>query len=58
MGAGFAPAFVLLLPLAIWIYTLVFIFAALWFCHYCLGALQALRSESDSNPALTENRAI
>jgi hypothetical protein len=57
MGAGFAPAFVLLLPLAIWIYTLVFIFAALWFCHYCLGALQALRSESDSNPALTENRA-
>jgi hypothetical protein len=48
MGAGFAPAFVLLLPLAIWIYTLVFVFASLWFCHYCLGALHAMRSESDT----------
>jgi len=43
MGAGFAPAFVILVPLAIWVYTLVFAFASLWFSHYCLGALQALR---------------
>jgi hypothetical protein len=45
MGAGFAPAFIILVPVAIWIYTLVFAFASLWFTHYCLGALQALRAE-------------
>ena len=44
-GALFAAAFVLLVPIAIWIYTLVFAFAALWFAHYCLAALQALRAE-------------
>lgn len=43
MGAGFAPAFVLLVPVAIWVYTLVFAFALLWFTHYCLAALHALR---------------
>ncbi len=41
----FAAAFVLLAPLAIWIYTLVFTFSSLWFAHYCLAALQALRAE-------------
>lgn len=46
MGAGFAPAFVLLVPVAIWVYTLVFAFASLWFTHYCLAALQALRLEA------------
>lgn len=45
-GALFAAAFVLLVPLAIWIYTLVFAFASLWFTHYCLYALQLLRSEA------------
>jgi len=34
-----------LVPLAIWIYTLVFAFSALWFTHYALSALQALRAE-------------
>jgi len=34
-----------LVPLAIWIYTLVFAFSALWFAHYALAALQSLRSE-------------
>jgi hypothetical protein len=34
-----------LIPLAVWIYTLVFAFAALWFTHYLLAALQALRAE-------------
>ncbi len=48
MGAGFAPAFVLLVPVAIWIYTLVFAFASLWFSHYCLAALQGLRYEASS----------
>jgi hypothetical protein len=45
MGAGFAPAFVLLVPVAIWIYMLVFAFASLWFSHYCLAALQGLRDQ-------------
>ena len=44
-GALFAAAFVYLVPLAIWIYTLVFALSSLWFAHYCLAALQALRIE-------------
>jgi hypothetical protein len=43
-GALFAAAFVVLVPVAIWIYTLVFAFASLWFAHYCLAALQQLRA--------------
>ena len=45
-AALFAVAFVVLVPFAIWLYTLVFAFAALWFSHYCLAALQALRNEA------------
>ncbi|PUE10030.1 EI24 domain-containing protein [Limnohabitans sp. T6-20] len=44
-GALFAAAFVILVPVAIWIYTLVFAFSSLWFAHFALAALQALRSE-------------
>lgn len=44
-GALFAAAFVVLVPVAIWIYTLVFAFSSLWFSHYCLTALQQLRQE-------------
>jgi Etoposide-induced protein 2.4 (EI24) len=44
-GVLFAAAFVLLVPLAIWIYTLVFAFSSLWFAHYCLAALEQLRSQ-------------
>lgn len=44
-GALLAAAFVILVPLAIWIYTLVFAFSSLWFAHYCLAALQTLRAE-------------
>jgi Etoposide-induced protein 2.4 (EI24) len=36
----FAP---LLILVSIWLYTLVFAFAALWFAHYALAALQRLR---------------
>jgi len=32
---------------AIWIYTLVFAFSSLWFAHYALAALQALRAERE-----------
>jgi hypothetical protein len=49
-GALFAAAFVILVPVAIWIYTLVFAFASLWFAHYCLAALQELRAAA---PPLT-----
>ncbi len=44
-GALFATMFVILVPLAIWIYTLVFAFSSLWFAHYVLTALQVLRAE-------------
>lgn len=44
-GALFAAAFVLLIPLAIWIYMLVFAFSALWFAHHALAALAQLRAE-------------
>ena len=36
-----AAAFVVLVPLAIWIYTLVFALSSLWFAHYLLAALQS-----------------
>ena len=46
-GAMFAAAFVILIPVAIWIYTLVFAFSSLWFAHFALAALHALRSQAD-----------
>lgn len=50
-GALFAAAFVVLIPVAIWIYTLVFAFASLWFAHYALAALEKLRAERVELPA-------
>jgi hypothetical protein len=44
-GALLAAAFVVLVPIAIWIYTLVFALSSLWFAHYCLAALRSLRAE-------------
>ena len=59
-GALFAAAFVVLVPLAIWIYTLVFAFSSLWFSHYCLAALQALRAElaTPVAPAVTPGKPL
>lgn len=37
----------LLIPVAIWIYTLVFAFASLWFAHFSLAALAELRGTSE-----------
>ncbi|MDB5955596.1 EI24 domain-containing protein [Ramlibacter sp.] len=54
-GAMFAVAFPILIPVAIWIYTLVFAFSSLWFTHYCLAALQQLRgapADAPPEPAL------
>ena len=42
-GAMFIALAPLLVPVAIWIYTLVFAFASLWFAHYALAALERLR---------------
>jgi len=44
-GAMFIALAPLLVPLAIWIYALVFAFASLWFAHYLLQALDELRRE-------------
>ena len=50
-GVVFAAAFLVLVPLAIWIYTLVFAFSSLWFTHYGLAALQQLRAETAAEAA-------
>lgn len=50
-GWIFAAFFPLLIPLAIWIYTLVFAFSSLWFAHYCLAVLQQLRAQEVLPPA-------
>ena len=42
-GALFAAAFVVLIPLAVWLYTAVFAFSSLWFAHFALSALAQLR---------------
>jgi hypothetical protein len=49
-GVVFAAAFLVLIPVAIWIYTLVFAFSSLWFAHFCLAALQQLRQEAAQPP--------
>jgi len=48
-GALFVVAFVVLVPVAIWVYTLVFAFSSLWFTHFSLAALQSLRNESPAD---------
>ncbi len=43
-GAMFIAMAPLIVPVAIWIYTLVFAFASLWFAHYLLAVLERLRA--------------
>jgi len=50
-GAMFIAMAPLLVPLAIWIYTLVFAFASLWFAHYLLAALERRRQQEALVPA-------
>ncbi len=45
-GAMFIALAPLLVPVAIWIYTLVFAFASLWFAHYALTVLQRMRAQA------------
>lgn len=49
-GVVFAAAFFVLVPVAVWIYTLVFAFSSLWFTHYALAALERLRRERGEPP--------
>ena len=51
-GAMFIAMAPVLVPAAIWIYTLVFAFSSLWFAHYTLSALEDIRSKSQLSPSL------
>ncbi len=43
----------LLMLVAVWMYTVIFVFAACWFAHFCLGELQRLRdAEAADAPAV------
>ena len=53
---AFALAFITV-PLAIWIYTLVFALASLWFSHFCLDALQRRREETGAVLAVVDPTA-
>ncbi len=46
-GAMFVAMAPILVPVAIWIYTLVFAFSSLWFSHYALTALEQLRKKNN-----------
>lgn len=47
-GAMFVAMAPILVPVAIWIYTLVFAFSSLWFSHYTLAALEQLRKKNNA----------
>jgi len=44
-GAMFVAMAPLLVPVAVWIYALVFAFSSLWFAHFLLGALDQHRRD-------------
>lgn len=52
-GAVFAAGFLFLVPLAVWIFTLLLAFSSLWFAHYCLAALARLRARPRAGAADT-----
>ena len=47
-GAMFVALAPVLVPVAIWMYTLVFAFSSLWFSHYALHALEQLRKKNSA----------
>lgn len=49
-GLIFIAAFWILIPIAIWMYALVFAFSSLWFAHFCLAALQRMREQQPQPP--------
>lgn len=48
-GAMFVAMAPILVPIAIWIYTLVFAFSSLWFSHFALAALEQLRKRNNAS---------
>lgn len=48
MAVALAP---ILVPLSVWLYTLIFAFSCLWFSHFGLRALQQLRERRASDAA-------
>ncbi len=51
-GAMFIAMAPVLVPIAIWIYTLVFAFSSLWFAHFTLAALEQLRLHKSVMPTV------
>jgi hypothetical protein len=43
--------FPVITAMTIWIYAFILVFSALWFGHYCLGALQGLRAQQSGERA-------
>ena len=56
-GAMFIAMAPILVPLAIWIYTLVFAFSSLWFAHYCLAALEQIRKRNSASAQVPSTQA-
>lgn len=50
LGAAAIVMAPLMVPLAILLYTLVFVFSALWFAHFCLAALARVRDQNTPAP--------
>ena len=58
-GAMFIAMAPLLVPLAVWVYTLVFAFASLWFSHFALAQLHQLRaSQAGAGAASSQGTAV
>ena len=58
-GAMFVALAPVLVPVAIWIYTLIFAFSSLWFAHYTLEALDQLRKRNNAtNQQIFEQKAL
>ncbi len=56
-GAMFVALAPILVPVAIWIYTLVFAFSSLWFAHFTLEALEQLRKKNSAVDQKTHESA-
>jgi len=44
--------------MALWIYSLIFVFAGLWFSHFLLDALQTLREDELNQALVVETRVM
>ena len=43
---------------ALWVYSIIFVFAALWFAHFLLGALKELRATEEAKTPKVEHAVI